>query len=157
MNVFVSGSISIKRLPFGACQKLDSIIEKQMTVLVGDASGIDSQVQKYLAQKNYNNVYVYYVGTKIRHNFGNWKTVNVYDTTCKGRELYILKDMKMANDADYGMMIWDKKSPGTYKNIEEMIKLNKHFYVIFNELIVSDKNFNTINKATDQEQQLNLF
>ena len=55
-NVFISGSINISKLPRSAIAKLDSIIEKGFSVLVGDAKGVDLQVQKYLLKKKYNKV-----------------------------------------------------------------------------------------------------
>ena len=78
----------------------------------------------------------------------------------EGREFYTLKDMKMADDADYGLMIWDGKSKGTLKNIEEMKKNNKKFFVVLNELVVDEKHFDQFIKLkTKQEEnsQLELF
>ena len=132
MKVFISGSISIKILPKVAKEKLDSIIEKNLTVLVGDANGVDKLIQEYLRNKSYQNVYVYYAGSSIRNNLANWHVVNV-PSNLTGRALYTQKDKKMALDADYGMMIWDGKSQGTKANIDEMSKYGKHFYVIQND------------------------
>lgn len=135
MKVFVSGSISIKKLPQIAVEKLDSIIAHNFTVLVGDANGVDRLIQEYLKQKSYPNVCVYYAGNKIRN---NWQMVNIV-SNLTGRALYTQKDKKMAQDSDYGMMIWDGKSKGTRANIDEMCKYGKHFYVIQNEGIFTDK------------------
>ena len=161
MKVFISGSISIKKLPNIAKKKIDSIIEKKLTVVIGDARGVDSIVQKNLLKENYNNVIVYHTGDKIRNNFGDWNTVTVQnENNLKGREFYTLKDLKMADDADYGLMIWDGKSKGTLKNIEEMKKNNKKFLVILNELVVDEKHFDQfIELKTNQEEnsQLELF
>ncbi|MBR4321146.1 hypothetical protein [Treponema sp.] len=138
MKIFVSGSISIKKLPQIAVEKLDSIIAHNFTVLVGDANGVDCLIQEYLKQKSYPNVQVYYAGSRIRNNLNNWQMVNVA-SNLTGRALYTQKDKKMAQDSDYGMMIWDGKSKGTKANIAEMSKYGKHFYVIQNEGIVTDK------------------
>ena len=128
MKVFVSGSISIKKLPQIALEKLNSIIANNLTILVGDANGVDKLIQEYLKHKSYQNVCVYYAGNKIRNNLATWNTVNV-PSTLMGRALYTQKDKKMALDADYGMMIWDGKSKGTRANIEEMSRYGKIFYI----------------------------
>ena len=67
-------------------------------VLVGDAKGVDSLVQKYLQKRNYENVWVYYAGNQIRNNFGHWPENQVVSKNNeKGREFYTLKDIQMAN------------------------------------------------------------
>lgn len=161
MKVFISGSISIKKLPQSALEKVESIIQKNMTVIVGDAKGVDSIIQKLLIKKHYDNVIVYYAGDKIRNNIGNWTTVNVPDTSnLKGRELYTIKDEKMAEDADYGLMIWDNKSKGTLKNIEEMKKLDKRFFVVLNDFIVDEKHVDQliqVKQSNEKNMQMSLF
>ena len=130
MKVFISGSIKIKEIPNCAIKKIDNIIESNLHILIGDAKGIDSLVQKYLQQKLYQNVTVYYAGNTLRNNLGNWPTKQVVSTKKeKGRELYTLKDLEMAIDANYGLMIWDGESKGTLSNIKEMKNRNKRFFV----------------------------
>lgn len=152
MKVFVSGSISIKQLPQIAVDKLNRIMEQNLTVIIGDANGIDSLVQDYLASYSYPNVRVYHAGAYIRNNIANWPIVTVPSLNLKGRALYTLKDKEMAKDADFGMMIWDGHSKGTKANINEMTKLGKHFYVIQGESIVSDKEL--ISELRSQQQEL---
>ena len=41
----------VKKLPDSAIKKIDSIIEKNITIIIGDAKGVDSGVQKYLKKK----------------------------------------------------------------------------------------------------------
>ena len=160
MKIFLSGSISIKKLPFKAIEKIDSIIQNNYTILVGDAKGVDLNIQKYLLKKRYSNVNVYYAGNDIRNNLGNWETKRISSThNEKGRDLYTLKDISMAQDSDYALMIWDGESKGTLNNIIEMKKLNKKFYVIFDNLLVSSSHFDEIFKISeiDKAEQLNLF
>jgi len=155
MNIFISGSISINKLPPLALEKINAIIAKNYTILIGDAKGVDLLVQEYLLKKKYNNVIVYFTGENIRNNVGNWESNKIIMGTDnkKGRELYTVKDKAMANDADYGLMIWDGKSKGTLGNINEMKKQNKHFYVILNGEIVDDNNFCTkINHKTKKSE-----
>ena len=145
MNVFISGSISINKLPPLALEKINSIIFKKYRILIGDAKGVDLLVQKYLLKKKYKNVIVYFTGENIRNNVGNWESNKIISGTDnkKGRELYTVKDKAMAKDADYGLMVWDGKSKGTLGNIKEMKNQNKRFYVILNEEIIDDKKFDT--------------
>jgi len=143
MNVFISGSISIRKLPLLALEKINSIIAKNYRILIGDAKGVDLLVQEYLLMKKYENIIVYFTGENIRNNAGNWESnkITADNDNKKGRERYVIKDKAMANDADFGLMIWDGKSRGTLGNIIEMKEQKKHFYVIFNEDIIDDKNF----------------
>ena len=152
IKVFVSGSISIKILPQLAIQKLDLIISKNLQILVGDANGVDSLIQRYLFNKNYSNVNVYHVGTHIRNNIGQWPTVSIDSKNLSGRAMYTQKDKQMALDSNFGLMIWDGKSKGTKANIEEMLSLNKHFYVIQNDSLNTDKQF-----VKEKVVQLTLF
>jgi len=157
MNVFISGSISINRLPPLALEKINAIIEKNYRILIGDAKGVDSLVQEYLLKKKYSNVIVYFTGENIRNNAGGWESNKIITgaENKKGRELYTVKDKAMANDADYGLMVWDGKSKGTLGNINEMKKQNKRYYVILNGEIIDDKKFNarTYHKIKKAELQ----
>lgn len=163
MNVFISGSISISKLPDSAIKKIDNIVEKNYTILIGDAKGVDLQVQNYIHKKNYTNVIVYFIGYKTRNNVGNWKTKGIdSDKNKKGRELYTLKDIAMAEDADYGLMIWDGKSHGTFNNIKEMRNRNKKFFVIIKENIMDENNIESIMNIFSKQKetrkiQLGLF
>lgn len=163
MKVFISGSISIKKLPKYAVEKIENIIKKGFLVLVGDAKGIDSLVQKYLHKKGYKNVIVYFAGNELRNNFGSWKTNQVISSNNeKGRNLYTLKDIQMANDADYGLMIWDGKSEGTLNNISIMQTKKKKFFVVIEELLVDEKHVNTVLTMKEEQKkpenkQLELF
>ncbi|GHV86205.1 hypothetical protein AGMMS50230_18130 [Spirochaetia bacterium] len=152
MKVFISGSISISKLSKPAVQKIDNIINKNFTILIGDAKGVDLQIQKYLLKKKYNNVIVYYAGTKIRNNAGSWNTNNIKnENNKKGRELYTLKDIAMAKDSDYGLMIWDGESKGTLNNIIIMKNENKRFFVILDGLVVDERNIDTIIKIQNTQ------
>jgi len=162
MNIFISGSIGIGRLPKAATEKLDSIVDKNYIVLVGDAKGVDLHVQQYLLKKNYPHLVVYFAGDRIRNNVGNWPTRNIKPLANeKGRELYTLKDKAMAHDADYGLMIWDGQSQGTLNNILTMKSENKKFFVIVKELLVDDEHIDPVidvcRKQRSSVGQLNLF
>lgn len=153
MKVFISGSIGINKLPKRASEKIDNIIKKEYKILVGDAKGVDSYVQKYLFKKKYKNVVVYYAGNKIRNNVGQWETRNIVNDIEKGRKLYTLKDIEMANDADYGLMIWDGKSEGTMNNLSMMKSQNKRFFVVIGEMIIDEKNIESVLKIHQMQDK----
>lgn len=160
MKVFISGSIGIKKLPTSAVKKIDNIISKDITILIGDAKGVDLSIQKYLFKKNYQNVFIYYAGKAIRNNVGQWETKNIQALhNEKGRDLYTLKDEQMANDTDYGLMIWDGESKGTLNNILLMKNLNKQFLVVIDGMIINNKQIDSILnlKHMEKKQQLDLF
>jgi len=162
MNVFISGSMSIDKLPEKAIVELDNIIEKEMTVLIGDANGVDLQVQKYLKEKNYSNVVVYYTGKEIRNNVGSWKT-KLIETKFTMRHLfYFEKDRAMVRDTDCGLMIWDGKSKGTLNNIKNMSAAKKKFFVILDGNIRTDEEIDTIlsvsntSRRKSKQQQMQI-
>ena len=142
-RVFVAGSRNLGRLNPEVRDRLSNLISQKFQILVGDASGADKAVQKYLAETGYEKVIVYCSGNRCRNNVGRWATSLVsVDRSKKGREFYAEKDKKMAEDADYGLMIWDGKSTGTINNIFELIRRNKKTLVYFSPakefLTVSD-------------------
>lgn len=77
MKIFVAGPRSIKKLDKPAKMKLESIINENHTVLVGDALGVDKLTQQFLSSSLYNNVIVYASQGKARNNLGGWKIENV--------------------------------------------------------------------------------
>jgi hypothetical protein len=48
MTVFITGSISFKRLAKTVTQRLDSIITKGCEIVVGYTGGVDKAVQRHL-------------------------------------------------------------------------------------------------------------
>lgn len=125
-NVFVGGSRKISRLNKELKQRLDNIIEQNFSFIVGDANGADKAVQKYCYDKQYSNVTVFCAGGHCRNNLGNWKVHNVLvDSSKKGFDFFVAKDIEMAKEADYGFMLWDAKSNGTLNNILQLLQLEK--------------------------------
>ena len=126
MKIFIGGPLKIKTLKFDIIQKLDNIIKNKYEVLIGDADGVDRTVQEYFCSKKYQNVEVYCVN-EYRNNLGNWKSVAIkVDSKRKNREYFTVKDKKMAELADVGFMIWNKKSEGTLSNILNLLVLKKN-------------------------------
>ncbi|MCX7791818.1 MAG: hypothetical protein N2378_14340 [Chloroflexaceae bacterium] len=137
-KIFIGGSRKISRLSKDVLKRIDNIINNDLTVLVGDANGVDKCVQKYLFQKNYRNVIVFCTGFSCRNNIGSWETRNVeVNGKVKGFDLYTIKDMEMAKESSHGFMIWNAKSRGTLNNIINLLKENKVVLVYF----TPDKSF----------------
>jgi probable addiction module antidote protein len=124
--VFVGGSRHVSRLSSETKDRLKNIIDKGFEVIVGDANGADKAVQSYMADADYKRVTVYCSGNEPRNNVGHWKVSSVVPPkTAKGFQFYAAKDRAMAEKANYGLMIWDGKSPGTILNILRLIRRNK--------------------------------
>ena len=130
MKVFIAGPRAISALDAPVQEKLNSIYEKKYTVLVGDASGIDSAVQKFYCDLGYRNVVVFASDGRARNNIGGWeiRKIDVPNRT-KGFNYYAEKDKAMADDADYGFMIWNGESKGTLSNTINLLNAGKQTVV----------------------------
>ncbi|RMQ84797.1 MULTISPECIES: hypothetical protein [Pseudomonas] len=125
-TVFISGSIKIKSLDDKVKSRLDSVMSSGVKVLIGDAGGVDKSVQQYLIKNNFSSVTVYCTGNSPRNNDGSWPVVNVEPPVkTKSRAYFTAKDLKMADDSDFGLMVWDCKSTGTLSNVIELLKKKK--------------------------------
>lgn len=132
MKVFIGGSISIKSLDENVIERLNGIINNNLTVLIGDAYGADKEVQQYFASHKYKAVTVYACNNRARNNIGAWNINSVTVNGLYGRELYTQKDIAMTNDCDLALMLWDGKSVGTLNNIRRLQSLNKRCIVYMN-------------------------
>lgn len=135
-KVFISGSIAIKSLPHDVINSLQNIIQQNLTILVGDAHGIDTLIQNYCKVQGYNNVCVYSIYEQPRNlcssNFTT-KLVDVPQDVIKERERQTFKDSKMSQDSDYSFVIWDGKSNGSYQNILRAIEKNQKVKVYLSQ------------------------
>jgi hypothetical protein len=71
VKVFIGGSQSIRKLPSSVAARIDNVIDRGFTVLIGDAIGADTCVQKCLAEKVYAYVLVFCTDA-CRNNAGGW-------------------------------------------------------------------------------------
>ncbi len=125
-KVFIGGSRHVSKLSTPVKERLDNIIAQSLLVFIGDASGADKAVQKYLADVSYGNVVVFCSGENFRNNLGKWKVKYIKAANnIKGFQFYALKDREMARQADFGFMIWDGKSAGTVLNVLRLIRAGK--------------------------------
>ena len=76
MKVFIGGSRAVSRLSAVIRDRLDDVMKKGCTVLIGDANGADKAVQQYFADRHYQNVVVFCM-ENCRNNMGQWPTRGV--------------------------------------------------------------------------------
>ncbi len=131
-TIFIGGSRHVSRLPTEVKSRLDNVVASGHQVIVGDANGADKAVQKHLLDRHYDKVTVFCSGETPRNNLGLWRTHRVdAPKNAKGFHFYAAKDREMAREADFGLMIWDGKSPGTVLNVLRLAQAGK-IAVLFN-------------------------
>ena len=143
-RVFVSGSSKTqdktspyyrRRLPKDVRRELKFSMKKGDQFLVGDAPGIDRQVQDYLKKKRYSNVEVYGPGKQVRYAADSkWKTrpINAPEYPEGSKEWLAKKDIAMTNKATRGIaVILDEGSSATRKNVHRMIDQKKKMNLIY--------------------------
>jgi len=173
MKIFIAGPRAIKTLNVAVKKRIENIINQNFNIIVGDANGVDKQVQQFCFDHQYDFVTVFASNGKARNNVGKWEVNKVVvDSTVKGFDFYAAKDLEMVKSADYGFMIWNGKSKGTLNNIYNLIKLNKkvlvyltitkQFYVVksFEEIEVLKSDPLFLNKNVNEEmnfEQIKLF
>lgn len=132
MRVFIAGPRAVTKLNEDIKQRLYSIYDKKITVLIGDANGVDKAVQQYYHDLSYDNIVVYVTGDVARNNIGNWPIQAVpAPVKTKSFAYYAEKDKAMSDNADYGFMIWNGISKGTLNNIMNLITSKKKVLVYF--------------------------
>lgn len=148
-TIFIGGSRHVSRLPAEVKKRLDNVIASHHQVIVGDANGADKAVQKHFFDASYTNVTVFCSGDAPRNNLGSWTThrVDVPKGT-KGFQFYAAKDREMAREADFGLMIWDGKSPGTVLNVLRLVQAGK-ISVLFNVPDKAAVNVKTVEQYRD--------
>lgn len=140
-TVFIAGSISIKRLHTKVQERINNIVASDLNVVVGDADGADKSIQECLRDYRAVKVTVYCTGDRPRNNVAQWPVHCVYSNAKPGSRAYFTaKDLEMARDSDYGLMIWDSKSTGTLSNVIELLREKKKSVVFVNK----DKEFVTV-------------
>lgn len=125
-TVFIGGSRHAARLPPIVLGRLDNVIRNRHPVVIGDANGADKAVQAYLNGAGYDLVTVFCSGDRPRNNVGAWPVrAIVPPSDAQGFQYYAAKDRAMAHAAEFGLMIWDGKSPGTLLNVLRLTAAGK--------------------------------
>jgi hypothetical protein len=147
LKVFIAGSRRLSRLSGDVTRRIDNILAKGFTVVVGDANGMDRAVQKYLSKQHYKRVLVYCMEDACRNNEGGWETRRIHAPEAKRRDFafFSTKDRAMAEEADYGLMLWDGESRGTLTNIVDLLRKGKPVVVY----IAPDRSFLTLKEPED--------
>lgn len=147
--VFVAGSIAISRLHPLVVARLATVVTRGLSVVVGDADGVDAAVQHALVADAASAVTVYCSGDTPRNNAGDWPVETIQSIATPGtRAWFTAKDLAMAEAADYGLMIWDSTSTGTLSNVLALVAQRKTCVVFVNK----DKEFVTTSDADGIDQ-----
>lgn len=151
-KVFIGGSRKAPRINEYVRNRIDKIIERRCTILIGDANGIDKSVQRYLFERNYRNVVVFCAGSECRNNLGHWETRHIgVNQKKKDSDYYAAKDLEMVRETDYGFLIWDSKSKGTKENILNLLRADKRTVVY----LTSNKSFYILTRVSEVENLMN--
>ena len=147
-KVFIGGSRRTSRLNTHIRERLDGIMERGGSIIVGDANGADKALQEYLHGKHYRNVEIFCTEGVCRNNIGNWPKRDIPANTSKrDAQFYSVKDRAMAQEATTGIMMWDGQSVGTLLNIFRLLMLDKKAVLY----AVKEKRFLEFNCQIDWE------
>ena len=130
-RVFLGGSKVITELTDDEKRVIDEYIARGCHILVGDCRGVDTEIQRYLAERGYECVSIYATDGIARNNIGNFKVINCPSgRTPEGRKhkdysYYHVKDRRMLTLCDEILMFWDGKSRGSYDNLIDGIAKHK--------------------------------
>jgi hypothetical protein len=154
-KVFIAGSRRLARLNNDVRRRLDKIMEKGLTVILGDANGADKAVQQYLSGKNYAHVVVFCMQGGCRNNLGGWptRTITAADPRRRDFAYYSTKDRAMAREAEYGLMLWDGRSRGTLTNIVHLVRESKPVVVY----VAPENSFYTLRQSHQLAEMLDRF
>ena len=143
-RVFIAGSMDIRHLDSKVKERIAKIVAQDFEVVVGDADGADTSVQQYLVNHGATRIVVFCSGAQPRNNMGQWPVQYVETSHSQGsRAFFTAKDIRMAEVADIGLMIWDTKSTGTLSNVIELLARKKKCVVFVNKAKVF-KNISTV-------------
>ncbi|WP_299553642.1 hypothetical protein [uncultured Tateyamaria sp.] len=152
--VFIAGSIKIKHLDPKFVERIENIVKDGLDVIVGDANGADTSIQKELLRLGADNVTVYCTGEKPRNNVGNWSVKRIRSSAEPGtRAFFTAKDIEMASQAEFGLMLWDASSTGTLSNVFELLSRSKITVVFVNR----EKRFLKIKEKSDLSSLLSVM
>jgi hypothetical protein len=150
-KIFIAGSMNIKHLDSKVKLRIDNILAKDFEIVVGDADGADTSIQAYLFNHGTTRATVFCSGERPRNNVGNWPVQRVETGHPDGsRAFFTAKDIRMAEVADFGLMIWDTKSTGTLNNVIELLTRKKKSAVFVNK----EKLFKDISTVEQLEELL---
>jgi len=130
-RLFVSGSSKtqdpespyFRELPQTVKDFLRPYLNQRASILIGDAPGVDRQVQDWLKEQGYDKVVVYGPGKNVRYQADSkWKS-KTYDSNYEpgSKEWLAKKDKAMSRSATEGLAITlDEGSKATKENIKRL-------------------------------------
>jgi len=150
-KVFISGSRSQNEIPVSIQKSLEAIIQQNIHILIGDSEkGVDNNILDYLRLDSvYPHVEVFTVNQNARVKVESKWTKRHIETEpeSKGQEKQMVKDRMMADEAHWGLAVFDpfsktrfgklRVSSGTLRNTIQMLlekKPVKFHYVYESEL-----------------------
>jgi len=158
MKVFIGGSRNIKELDENVFCALFDELNSNAQILVGDADGVDTEIQKFCKKHNYNNVIIFASNGKARNNVGNFTVQNIaVEKGIYSKAFFEQKDIAMVNQADYGLVIWDGKSKGSLNQLHRMVRQNKpcRVYLVEHKHWVTIESENVIKGLMSLRKTLN--
>jgi hypothetical protein len=108
-------------LPLEVTRLLDEAMEREMSVLVGEAHGASRRFQDYLKSNGYRNVVVGYAN-RVRYNAGRWPAESY------GGSL-LDKERAMIEECDCAVVIWTNRSGVIAQDLEHLRKMGKPCFV----------------------------
>ncbi|MDO4538042.1 MAG: hypothetical protein Q4B54_07755, partial [Coriobacteriales bacterium] len=150
--VFISGSRSQAEIPQVVQHSLDAIVEQSLGILIGDSDkGVDREIIDFLRVPLYQNVTIFTVRDQPRVKAeAAWRVRKIEaDGSLRPQARQMEKDRAMANEADWGMVVFDplrknrygslQVSSGSLRNTVQMLlqgKAVKFFFLYEGELRV---------------------
>jgi hypothetical protein len=129
-TVFIAGSIKIRHLHDAVQVRIMNILSMDYDIVVGDADGADTAIQRFLSDQGASKVTIYCSGERPRNNIGGWPVQQVATYHPKrSRAWFTAKDVAMAHVADLGLMVWDGMSTGTLSNVIELLARKRNSLV----------------------------
>ena len=121
-TIFIGGSRRVSHFPPALARRLDAIVAGGHRIVVGDADGADTAVQSHFRGHGYDRLTVFCSGDLPQNNLGRWPARRVaVPKGVRGFAFHAAKDREMAEVGDFGLMIWDGRSPGTILNLLRLV------------------------------------
>jgi len=159
-KIFISGSMSIKKLPLKVEKSLDLLISKKYKILVWDAFWVDELIQSYFVNKNYYYLFVYSISHPRIFKSEKFKNIKVkIDENIKDlRERQTWKDRFMSDQSDISFVIWDWASKWSYNNIIRTLEKNNDIQVFYKYDFIKNEDLNKeyIKKIYDNNHKYSL-
>lgn len=127
MNIFVAGPRAVSWLNQVVKARLENIMNNNFTISVGDANGIDKQIQIYCHSLGYKKVIVFASNGKVRNNIGNWHVETVSVSSEKKDLTFMLQKMKQWQ-GKLTMVLYFRTCATTLSKVTYVVKTEVTFF-----------------------------